>query len=221
MRQPIWTFRIGDVLPSSDPLARFVTVVGAAFNDLAFVNGLLVGPEDATSAGEQQYLLRTASAHLWEFSLMLKQWNAHVSVRPLIDALSQGARDDLEAVLCIADPGEDPVLKTIAHLRSAATWHYAKPNSPKWIEKALAESADHEGSIEVGATMGGIRVGFADEIILQFAVHLFPGGDDEADLAAFRLLLQRVAELMTAAIRVSHDILMAFFKDRADAVSVG
>lgn len=218
MKQPIWTFRIGDVLPSSDPLARFVTVVGAAFNDLVFINGLLVRPDVVTSEGEQQYLLRTATAHLWEFSLTLKQWKAHASVLPLIDGLDRDLRDDLEAVLCIADPGEDPVLKTIAHLRNAATWHYASPNKPKWIEKALAESADHEGSIQFGATMGGIRVGFADEIILQFAVQLFPGGDDEADLAAFRLLLQQVAELMTAAIRVSHGILVAFFKDRSDAV---
>lgn len=60
MKESVWTFRIGDLLPESDPLARFVTVLAAALNDLVFVNGLLLGPDDSTSDGERQHLFRTA-----------------------------------------------------------------------------------------------------------------------------------------------------------------
>ncbi len=216
----IWTFRIGDLLPETDPLARFVTVLAAALNDLLFVNGLLLAREDSTLEGERQYLFRTAIAHLWELSLTLARWRDQPVVQPLIAALGQDARHDLDAVLAIATPGDDPVLKTIAHLRNTATWHYAGPKNQKWIEKALRLSADHEGSFRFGTTMGTIRAAFADEIILQFAVHQFPG-DDQAQLAALRQLYMRVAALMTAAIRLVHDVLVAFFEARKDQIHFG
>lgn len=135
-------------------------------------------------------------------------------------ALSKDARLDLDAILAIAAPGTDPVLRTIAHLRNTATWHYAGPKNQKWIEKALRLAADHEGSFRFGATMGTIRADFADEIILQFAVQQFPG-DDEAQLAALRLLYERVAALMSAAIRLVHDALVAFLDGRKGFINFG
>lgn len=221
VRDSTWTFRIGDLLPSSDPTARFITVLAAALNDLLFVNGLLVGPDDTRSDGERQYLLRTAISHLWEFSLMLAEWRDHDAVQPLIEGLGEDALGDLKVVLCLATPGDDPVLKTFVHLRNAATWHYAGPKNQKWIEKALAAAADHEGDFQFGSTIGSIRAGFADEVLIQFALQTFSPGNEEAELAAFRLLCERAAGLQTAAIRVAHDLLAVFFENRTGVLDCG
>ncbi|MGH3849084.1 MAG: hypothetical protein ACRDRT_05180 [Pseudonocardiaceae bacterium] len=220
MTESTWTFRVGDLLPSSDPVSRFVTVVAAALNDLLLVNRLLLEPDGATSDGERQYLLRTAIAHLWELSSTLSQWSDEPAVELLLAALSKDARQDLDTILAIASPGSDPILKTIAHLRNTATWHYAGPKNARWIRKALGEAADHVGSFRFGATMGTIRADFADEVFLQFAVQQFPG-DDDAKLAALRLVYQRVGALITAGIRTAYEVLVAFFQDRREAIDFG
>ncbi len=214
----MWTFRIGDLLPSTDPLSRFVTVLAAALNDLLFVNGLLMGPDRSTSEGERQYLFRTAIAHLWELSLTLAEWAREPDVQPFIDALSDDGHQDFDAIVQVARAGSDPFLRTIAHLRNAATWHYAPPKKPRSIEKALKAAADHEGRLRFGAKVGTIRADFADEIVLQFAVQQFPG-DDEAQLAALRQFHSRVAELMSAAIRAVQEVLVLFFDAHKDAIT--
>ncbi len=118
-----WTFRIGDVLSSDDPFAPFVTVVGVVLNDLLFVHRLM--DDQGRTADERQYLLRTASSHLWEFSDALSDWQQHSPVGPLFDRLNGSLRDDLEIVSAIVRAG-DPISKTIACLRNNAAWHYSK-----------------------------------------------------------------------------------------------
>jgi len=199
-------FRIGDALPSSDPAARFVTVVAAALNDLLFVNRLL--DRDDGGPEELQYLLRTAISHLWEFSLTLREWQQQESTRPLFDSLDEGLLTDLEIVVGIAST-TDQVSKTIACLRNNTTWHYAKPGKDKVIEKALDEARDLEGILEFGATTGTIRARFANVIILQVSIQLFPG---MPEAEAVKTLYSRFGELMVAAIRVAQQLLVAFFE---------
>jgi hypothetical protein len=202
----IWRFRIGDVLPSSDPEARFVTVVSAALNDLLFINGLLDrndgGPE------ERQYLWRTAISHLWEFSKMLREWQGQQPALALFAKLDVTCAADLTTVVGVASTS-DPVSKTIACLRDTTAWHYAKPGKDKVIGKALDEARDLEGTLEFGATTGTIRASFADLIILQVSTQQFPG---VPEAEAIHALYSRSSELMTAAIRVAEKVLVAFFE---------
>lgn len=203
-----WRFRIGEALPSSDPAARFVAIVAAALNDLVFVNGLTDrndgGPE------ERQYLWRTAVAHLWEFSQALRSWQHQEATVPLFDRLDADLPADLALVLGIA-LSSDQVSKTIACLRSSTTWHYATPSKDQVIGRVLDEARELEGTIELGETLATTRASFADLIILQVSVQLFRGIPESE---AIRILYSRSSDLMTAAIRVAQQVLVAFFESR-------
>lgn len=82
-----WSFRYGDALPAADVRARFVVSIGAALNDLMFLNRLhTTDPawglmrREGTPA-ENVYLVRLVSSAVFELGRLIEKGQAQAPIR--------------------------------------------------------------------------------------------------------------------------------------------
>jgi hypothetical protein len=197
-----WRFRIGDVLPYESPLARFIVAVAGALNDNLLSNTLFVESEKPY---EHIYFFNLASSHLYEAAETLlrahREWD---EVREFIAGLDDERRAEFERVVALAAPDAGWPGERLKVIRNSF-FHYlrldrAAADAGKLpIAHGLEAAADLEGLlvIEPGATLGGIRALFADEVAIKVVTDDYEDGELErlvAALANYQADLNRFAQ---------------------------
>lgn len=208
-----FTFTFGAALPSDRAAARFVVSIGAALNDLLFLNrlyapherwGLLRRPP---TESETSYLIRLVVSSLFELQRLLGKGESVPEVRALLDQLDNDGRNDLRT------------LRRLGHLRPDyerirnGTLHYPWPQEES-VELALRALADRQGAIEaVEDSMASIRATFADDVLVQLWVKA-PEADATEDEVRTEVeaLVRGLADQVTAAIRLCQHILVNYFE---------
>ena len=195
-----YIFRIGDVFPAEDPVARFLVSLSTGLNDLLFVNRLLVPDphwgllrREATPE-ENIFLLRQGLSAVWELLLLFRESSKPVTIRgeevgpsavaTFLVALPPPARQFVDLLRGFDDP-ESKFRRTAAQVRNH-TWHYPPPGS-KELRRALKARASDLGVLELGEKMPSIRANFADLVALEHLTR-FIGDDCEALAELFRAL---------------------------------
>jgi hypothetical protein len=197
-----WRFRIGDVLPSESPLARFIVAVAGALNDNLLSNTLFV---QSDKPYEHIYFFNLASSHLYEAAEMLgrahREWE---EVREFVAALDEERRVEFERITALAAPAADWPGARLKAIRNSF-FHYLRLDRGAAdaghlpLAHGLEAAADLEGLlvIEPGAPLGGIRALFADEVAVKAVTDDFEDGELErlvAALANYQADLNRFAQ---------------------------
>lgn len=214
-----WSFRFGDVLPAADVRARFVISIGAALNDLVFLNRLYVSDptwglmrREATAA-ERVYLVRLVSSAIFELGRLIDKGRREPPISDLLDRLSKDGKADLQGFLSFGR------LRAALRRVRDTTSHYPWPNEMQLI-KHLGELADWEGDF-VGhpSSIASIRAGFADTVLLQFFVGEEAEGLDEAQSQALlRDLIADLTGMVVAGIRLCQHIIVGYLEALPDHV---
>lgn len=204
-----WTFRFGDALPAHEPSARFVVSIGAALNDLLFLNRLYVPNESWSllrregTPSENSYLIRLVASSVFELCRLIDKSKTHESVRTLLEKLGTAGLNDLRQFRDLAHLR--PNLERIRNLTS----HYPWPDETTLVD-ALTALADDRGDLEASASsMASLRSNFADDVLIQAF------GDNEEELQA---LIKALADLVTTAIRLCQHVVFAYFHSLSPGV---
>lgn len=96
------------------------------------------------------------------------------------------------------------------HVRNKATWHYSRPGD-RHLRRAIADTADAEGTIVFGNTVASIRNGFADVILAQFWLSTLK---DEEPLRALATLYRELADTTATAVKLAERILYHHVRQR-------
>lgn len=179
-------FRIGDLFPSNDPVARWMTPCAMALNDLFYVHRHLYPllTNDGPSS-ETMYLSRIAAAHLFEIATFLSESDSRVpEVRAFVAKLDDDAREAYEALTAIRPGGDEPFAGQLKHARNHV-FHYAKllPSAVEYenLKKAMDAHADTISEIrDESPPIEGFRSLFADEIAAELSLP-----DDDVDFQEY------------------------------------
>lgn len=199
--QTRWTFPFGDALPAGDLAARFVVSIGAALNDLVFLNRLYVPDQQWSllrregTPSENAYLIRLVASAVFELCRLLDKGRQHETVRILLGRLDGEGIQDLRQFIGLS--GLRPRVEEIRNFTS----HYPWPEEAT-LESALTALADTRTDFEADLnSMAYIRANFADEVLLQ----AFGNTDEE-----LRALISGLADLVTTAIRLCQRIVVEY-----------
>jgi hypothetical protein len=198
-----WRFRIGDALPSDDPVARFVVAVAAALNDNILAHTLFVEADERD--GHIVYFFGLVSSHLYEAAeTFLRAYREWPEVQTFVASLDQERRDEFARITELATLNAPWPGQRLKEIRNAF-FHYVKLDRAAYdagrlpLALGLQAAADHNSSlvIESDATLSGIRAKFADEVVVSAMTHDY--GDDEfsrlaATLADYQLDLNRFGQ---------------------------
>jgi hypothetical protein len=197
-----WRFRIEDILPPESPLARFIVAVAGALNDNLLSNTLFVESEKPY---EHIYFFNLASSHLYEAAETLgkahREWE---EVREFVATLDEERRAEFDRVVALAAPGPGWPGERLKVIRNSF-FHYLRLDREAAdagklpIAHGLRAAAELEGLlvIEPGATLGGIRALFADEVAIKVVTDDYDEGELErlvAALANYQADLSRFAQ---------------------------
>jgi hypothetical protein len=198
-----WTFKFGDALPADEPSARFVVSIGAALNDLLFLNRIYVPGQSWSllrregTPNENSYIIRLVASTVFELCRLVDKAGRHESIRTLLEKLDSIGLGDLRQFMSLA--GLRPRLE---HIRNS-TSHYPWPDETTLVD-ALIALADDRGDFEATrGSMATLRVNFADDVLIQTF------GANEEDI---RSLVEGLADLVTTAIRLCQQIVMAYVR---------
>lgn len=176
-------FRIGDLFPSDDPVARWMVPCAMALNDLFYVHRHLYPLLENDGPGsETMYLSRVAAGHLYEIAKFLAESESRIpEVRAFTARLDDDARAAYEAVKGITPGGDEPFARQAARARNHV-FHYAEllpfAIDHEKLKKAMDAHADTTSEIrDESPPIEGFRALFADEIATELS---FP--DEEVDL---------------------------------------
>ena len=139
-------FRIGDLFPADDPLARWLTGCMAALNDLLLVNGWLIPRLESDGPHHVNvYLGRLGASHVFEVAKFLHHSERRVpQVRTFLDGLNADARAAYERVKAVGPAGTEPFAGQLEHARDHF-FHYAAlvPHAPdhEKLKQAMHEHA--------------------------------------------------------------------------------
>lgn len=179
-------FRIGDLFPADEPVARWLTVCAMALNDLLLVNRWLVPSlKDDGPAYVNVYLSRLGAAHVFEISKFLHQSERQVpEVRSFVAELGDDERAAYERFKAVGPAGTEPFASQLEHARNQF-FHYAEllPNAEDFekLKMAMTAHADTVGEIQdPGKFVEGFRALFADDIATMLS---FPDEDPLATTA--------------------------------------
>jgi hypothetical protein len=140
-------------------------MIGAAFNDLAFLARLMREKREVADPGELQFLSRTAASHLWELCHLVDDAATQSpNVTVFLDALSPSAQGVRSKLLDLLATGNHPPKQSVAVQRNA-TFHYQR--NPKLLRKALTAVADHKVVWRRSGDMYLSRAEFADEVLVR------------------------------------------------------
>jgi hypothetical protein len=196
-------FRIGDVLPAGDPLARFIVAVADAMNDCDLANSLFV---KADKDYERIYFFKLASSHLYEAAKKLHQaYRQWPEVKAFVDSLPPESQEEFGRITALAEPAANWPGSRLEDLRNSF-FHYASldrgaADAGKLpLVAGLEAAADVEGRvfIEADRTLTGIRALFADEIYIKTLTLDFEEGELEkltAAMADYAGTLHRFAQM--------------------------
>lgn len=204
-----WVFRFGDALPADDERARFLVSVGAALNDLLFLNRLYVPDPQwgllrrEGTPGENPYLIRLVASTVFELCRLLDKGKNHRPVKDLLDHLGSDGISDLHHFMTLAH-----LRPRLEHIRNL-TSHYPWPDEPVLVD-AMREVVDIESGFEADDdSMASIRASFADDVLIQTL------GDNEDEI---RRLVIGLADLVTTAIRLCQHIIIAYVESLSNSV---
>jgi hypothetical protein len=172
---PTTSFRIGDVFPADEPVARFVTVVAMISNDWQRLAKQMLVLEDVQDEDEEElsallisnYRLQ-ASLHVEAARFLNRAHTNFPDVREFIDALPSEAKDRFKLVVDGIKPKSPRYHgKWLSEARNL-TFHYAEINQRKHVGRALQSAAAKTGTITAGRTVQSVRFGFADTVALEW-----------------------------------------------------
>jgi hypothetical protein len=178
----IGRFRIGDLFPADDPIARFVMTLAMHANDMARSVAMFPEPDDSDleSHGRRLMLMRYQAGIVYEVDKFIKAARLIPEVDDFIASLGDAMNlpDTLAGLV-------DQLTVWLGDLRNV-TFHYAEMHPGRIaagkdeVMNALAEVADHESeiaaddSVAAGATVG---FPFADVVVGQWLRRGFLAGD--------------------------------------------
>jgi len=196
------TLTFGAAFPADDAVARWISSLAMAHNDLVQVHNLYVAQPDG---GEGIFLVRLAAGHLAEigdakgpFGQGHDDWPEVVT---FVGALPKAARDDFVALKdVLLDRSPDSFGWKVDQIRNRV-FHYPhlhpgqSGGSRLELTRALRVNAGDEATVRVaGGTVGGVRLGFADELALWMTLDRVKALD-RASMATF------VREVVDAQVR--------------------
>lgn len=164
-----WRFRIGDVLPADNPLARFVVAVAAMLNDSILSNALFVRSERPY---ERSYFFSLSTSHLYEaaetFYRAQRDW---AEVREFVAALEAERSEEFERLAALARPDAGWPGSRLKEIRNSF-FHYVRLDRAAAdagrlaLVEGMAAAQNVEGvlTIEPGGLLSGFRAAFADDI---------------------------------------------------------
>jgi hypothetical protein len=166
----IGRFRMGDVFPPDDPVARFVVTVAMFANDL-FRSTRMFGQlgEDVHEArGRRLMLVRYQASVFYEISLFIADARRVPPVAEFIDSLPDEAATDA-ARMTESTRELDPWLRTHRNV----TFHYPEMHPDRItagrdeVMDALTKAADEVSHIQTIEAGEGAGFPFADEVVVQ------------------------------------------------------
>lgn len=227
-------FRIGDVFPADDPVARFLVAIAATLNDTLLANRRFVAAEQPF---ESIYFFNLASSHLYEAAEVFyradREWP---EVRALVQALDDDSQGRFARIAALAAPNADWPGPRLKELRNSF-FHYLR------LDRAAAEAGrlPIRGAIEAAADMDGllilappnevgipiIRSFFADEVLIKAITLDYEDGESErliATLANYQGDLNKFSQVALGRYFreqqegvVTHDQIVVELGDRPDA----
>lgn len=194
-----FTFRIGDVFPSSDPVARFVTGVAMISNDLGRLFRIL---EELDQVGPRLMLYRfQLSLHFEAFKFLREaQRQYSEEIGRFLSSLPAEAQE-IHATLV----DEDHLRRARAEETRNTSFHYPRVLRARFdrgeeeMANLLDAAADHPGEVEASSEPGFLEYRFADEVALKMLPMTEENELDENAIVAFReraLAFRRFAELV-------------------------
>jgi hypothetical protein len=196
-------FRIGDVFPGDDPIARWATVLSMATNHMIYLNVRLIEGDDDLPPETNIYYFRLLAAHFIEAAEWLKKTREHW---PQIDGFitgslpveTQEAYDRLVSFASQAHPLHDVLKRSRVTLFHYPEMHPAREAAgQEELAQAMNTAANIRSSIAGGEDYASFRALFADEIALQFLT-----GDEQETEQLMEQLQQPMFDLVQLAERV-------------------
>jgi hypothetical protein len=178
-------FKIGDLFPADDAVARWITVCAMALNDLLLVNRWLVPSlENDGPAYIHLYLARLGAGHLFEVATFLHLSERRVpEVAQFVRGLDENVAAAYERVKSATPPSQEPLARQLKHARDHF-FHYAQllPHDTVEFEnlrRAMVEHANTRGEIRDGFNpLGDFRALYADDIATELT---FPEAEIELE----------------------------------------
>jgi hypothetical protein len=161
---PRVTFRIGDVLPADDVVARFLTGVALSTNDLIRVQSYVVVEQDVA---KQLFLFRQNASYVWETAIFVRDSRRLAAVDAFVTGLPETARGHLaRAMDGVLAPDQTDFGRDLAFIRNHA-FHYPELQAgTDDLQRALDQVADTEGAIS-GRVVEEFRFDFADDVAVR------------------------------------------------------
>ncbi len=204
---PLWTFRIGDVFDSEDPLSVWVCTLAVALNDTVHAN---VKTDGATQEWERLYEWRVAIAHFNEACLHLERGAQIQEVRDFVasEQSLQRAYDDVLARYRELRPLTN-------RIRNQAAFHYPYKEGRKAMSRALGELVDEQGAVggEVSNKIKDSRQSYADELAAMLVWKAAGGSED-----AYKRAAAALGEAVAVFARFANAALDAFFFQHRNAL---
>lgn len=203
-----FVFTFGEGLPADGPVARWVTSLSIAWNDIVFVHALYV---EHYNGGPGIYLVRVAAGHLSEaldpngpFGSGYADWP---EVRAFVAKLPREARDDFERLRSAqADRSTEETFSWRLERMRNHVFHYpnlhtTRPGARQLeLTRTLQGKAADEGSVTVqDGTVRGARLGFADEVSVALA--FARARIDPSDICAMQTFTKELLGLQQRFIR--------------------
>jgi hypothetical protein len=184
-------FNIGEAFPASDPVARFITVVGMVSNDwLRLVNEMVaIDDEDPDGAGRRVMSFRQQAAlHHEAAEFIMSARRRFPEIEAFITGLADEAQRECAQVTGGVDPRSPDYLGDWLGDHRNVTFHYPELHPEKAahgqeeISEALSKAADLEGTITMDEKFGTVRFEFADQVVVQW----LPTPTEKEQVAALR-----------------------------------
>lgn len=178
-------FTVGDAYRADNPMARFVTAIAMASNDVLRLLKWMLEPRDATheSRGVRILSLRLQASALFEASEYLRRCrDTWPEVAGFLEGLPVEAREHLDRLIGATTAGHPGYLAWLKGHRDV-TFHYPKlnreaaANDAEEMRAALVKAAGIASSITEPGRPLDLRFDYADEV----AVQLLPDPDDDPE----------------------------------------
>lgn len=180
-------FEIGKAFPADEILARWITALAMALNDLLLVHRwLFPAIHNKTPDYANNYLGRLGAAHLYEAAKFLSDSDRIQEVKYFIAGLDEEVQAAYRRLIALETEKKTSGFPGVLFDARNLFFHYAEllPHAPdhEKLRAALSEHASTIGEIqdEGPAPIEGFRARFADDVAIELS---YPG--EKVDLPAF------------------------------------
>lgn len=200
-----YRFRIGDLFPADNALARWMVILSAGLNDVVLVNGwLLDGLESDAPSRENLYRVRLSSMHVLELATYIKDSGADPDVAAFMATLDPKGQQDLATINGLFSG--NPLRSRLEPARHQFA-HYVTLDK-KVTAKALTTLADKVGELTAGTT-GDFQAGYADKVAEK--LFFFWVDDLAKDQAALRSFISELSEFTATLMRLTETMIFMYF----------